>query len=133
MEDAQLQAGEPLKTPSPDLGRIGQLVVHRTQDWVKSTAGKLSVLLKKIISCTSAHQHWRVRLEMVELDDHLLARCSQSLGECVGPLLEALVGAVNDEDPRVRKRFDFHFCEKKRLNPRLHDNRVFNGTSLLQV
>uniref|UniRef100_A0A8D0APC9 TELO2-interacting protein 1 homolog n=1 Tax=Sander lucioperca TaxID=283035 RepID=A0A8D0APC9_SANLU len=99
-------ASEPLKTRSPDLGRIEQLIVHRTQDWVKSTAGKLSVLLKKIISCTSAHQHWRVRLEMVELDDHLLARCSQSLGECVGPLLEALVGAVNDEEPRVRKRFD---------------------------
>lgn len=106
MEDGQLQASEPLKTRSPDLGRIEQLIVHRTQDWVKSTAGKLSVLLKKIISCTSAHQHWRVRLEMVELDDHLLARCSQSLGECVGPLLEALVGAVNDEEPRVRKRFD---------------------------
>ncbi|XP_078110505.1 TELO2-interacting protein 1 homolog isoform X2 [Sander vitreus] len=104
MEDGQLQASEPLKTPSPDLGRIERLIVHRTQDWVKSTAGKLSVLLKKIISCTSAHQHWRVRLEMVELDDHLLARCSQSLGECVGPLLEALVGAVNDEEPRVRKR-----------------------------
>lgn len=111
MEDAQLQASEPQKTLSPDLGRIGQLVVHRTQDWVKSTAGKLCVLLKKIISCTSAHQHWRVRLEMVALDDHLLAGCSQSLGECVGPLLEALVGAVNDEEPRVRKRSDLicHF------------------------
>lgn len=43
---------------------------------------------------------------MVELGDHLLARCSQSLGECVGLLLEALVGAVNDEEPRVRKRCD---------------------------
>ncbi|XP_040008736.1 TELO2-interacting protein 1 homolog isoform X2 [Xiphias gladius] len=104
MEDAQLQASEPWKTPSPDLGRIAQLVIHRTQDWVKSTAGKLSVLLKKIVSCTSAHQHWRVRLEMVELADHLLARCSKSLGECVGLLLEALVGAVNDEEPRVKER-----------------------------
>ncbi|XP_076596160.1 TELO2-interacting protein 1 homolog [Chaetodon auriga] len=104
MEDAQLQTSEPWKTPSADLGRIGQLVVRRTQDWVKSTVEKLSVLLKKIISCTSAHQHWRVRLEMVELDDHLLARCSQTLGECVGLLLEALVGAVNDEEPRIRKR-----------------------------
>lgn len=106
MEDAQLQASEPCKTPSPDLGRIGQLLVHRTESWVKSTAGKLFVLLRKIVSCTSAHQHWTVRLEMVELDDHLLARCSQSLGECVGLLLEALVGAINDEEPRVRKRFD---------------------------
>lgn len=106
MEDAQIRAGEPSETPSADLGRIAQLMVLRTPAWVKSTAGKLSVLLRKIISCTSSHLHWRVRLEMVELDNHLLARCSQSLGECVGPLLEALVGAVNDEEPRVRKRFD---------------------------
>lgn len=106
MEDAQLQASEPSKTPSPDLGRIGQLVVLRTADWVKSTVTKLSVLLKKIVSCTSAHQHWRVRLEMLELADHLLARCSHALGECMGQLLEALVGAVNDEEHRVKKRFD---------------------------
>lgn len=39
MEDAQLQASESQKTPSADLGRIGQLVVPRTADWVKSTAG----------------------------------------------------------------------------------------------
>uniref|UniRef100_A0A3Q3LS77 TELO2-interacting protein 1 homolog n=1 Tax=Mastacembelus armatus TaxID=205130 RepID=A0A3Q3LS77_9TELE len=103
MEDSQLQASETRKTPSLNLGKIAQLLVHRTPDWVKSTAGKLFVLLKKIISCTSAHQHWRVRMELVELADHLLARCSQSLGECVGPLLEALVGAVNDEEPRIRE------------------------------
>ncbi|KAM6924925.1 TELO2-interacting protein 1 homolog [Xenentodon cancila] len=104
MEDAQLHTTTPLKTPPADLGRIGQLVVQRTAEWVKKTAGKLSVLLKKIISCTSAHLHWRVRLELVELADHLLARCGQSLRECVGQLLEALVGAINDEDPRVRER-----------------------------
>ncbi|XP_010767567.1 TELO2-interacting protein 1 homolog, partial [Notothenia coriiceps] len=103
IEDAQLQAGELCRTAPPDLGRVSQLMVHRSQDWVKSTAGRLSSLLKKIISCSSAHQHWRVRLEMVELGEHLLARCSHSLGECVGLLLEALVGAVNDEEPRVRK------------------------------
>lgn len=107
MDDAQLQVSEPWKVSLPDLGRIGQLVVHRTQVWVKSTSEKLCVLMKNIISCTSAHRHWRVRLGMVELADHLLDRCSQSLGECVGLLLEALVGAVNDEDPRVRDRFDF--------------------------
>ncbi|XP_017266686.1 TELO2-interacting protein 1 homolog [Kryptolebias marmoratus] len=104
MEDAQLQTNKSQKAPPEDLGRIGQLVVQRTPEWVKSTAEKLSVLLKKIISCTSAHLHWRVRLEMVELGDHLLATCSQSLKESVGPLLEALVGAVNDEEPRVRER-----------------------------
>lgn len=106
MEDSQLQASEQSTTTSLDLGRIEQLVVRRTQDWVKATRRNLSVLLKKIISCASAHQHWRVRLEMVELADHLLARCSQSLGECVGLLMEALVGAINDEEPRVRKRYD---------------------------
>ncbi|KAF3696567.1 TELO2-interacting protein 1 -like protein SMG10 [Channa argus] len=116
MEDTQLQAGEPWKKPSPDLGRIAQLVVHRTQDWVKSTAGKLALLLKKIISCTSAHQHWRVRLEMVELADHLLTTCNQMLGECVGPLLEALVGAVNDEEPRVRERCEVALREVSQRN-----------------
>uniref|UniRef100_A0A8C6PFI6 TELO2 interacting protein 1 n=1 Tax=Nothobranchius furzeri TaxID=105023 RepID=A0A8C6PFI6_NOTFU len=105
MEDAQLQSSKACETPSQELGRIGQLVVQRAPEWVKSTAGKLSVLLKKIISCTSAHRHWRVRLEMVELADHLLVACSQSLRECVGLLLEALVGAVNDEEPKVRERF----------------------------
>lgn len=106
MEDAQLQVNEQNTSPSSDLGRIEQLVVRRTQDWVDATAGKISVLLKKILSCAAAHQHWRVRLEMVELGDHLLAMCSQSLGECVGLLMEALVGAINDEEPRVRKRYD---------------------------
>lgn len=105
MEDDQLKASESLKSPPADLGRIAQLLVLRTPVWVKTTAGKLSVLLKKIISCTTAHQHWKVRLEMVELADHLLARCSLSLGECVGLLLEALVGAINDEEPRVRERY----------------------------
>lgn len=112
MEDTQLKGSEPWVNPSPDLGRIAQLVVHRTKEWVKSTAGKLAVLLNKIISCTSAHQHWRVRLEMVELSDHLLARCSQSMGVCVGPLLESLVGSVNDEEPRVRERFDLLTVQK---------------------
>lgn len=105
MEDAQLQSSEPVKSPSVDLGRIGQLMVHRTPDWVKTTSGKLCLLLKKIISSTVAHQHWRVRVEVVELAEHLLDRCSQALGECVGLLLEALVGAINDEEPRVRERF----------------------------
>lgn len=107
MEDSQLQSTESGKPPPPDLGRITQLMVQRTPDWVKGTAGKLCVLLKKIISCTSAHEHWKVRLEMVELADHLLAVCGQSLKECVGPLLEALVGAINDKEHRVRERFVF--------------------------
>ncbi|XP_003963042.2 TELO2-interacting protein 1 homolog [Takifugu rubripes] len=119
LEDAQFQAREESTTPSTELGRIEQLVVRRTQDWVKATVGKLSVLLKKIISCASSHQHWRVRLEMVELGDHLLARCSQSLGECVGLLVEALVGAINDEEPRVKKRCETALREVSERNQSL--------------
>ncbi|CAL8324810.1 unnamed protein product [Merluccius merluccius] len=106
MDDAQLQGLVPGETePTGTLGRVGELVVLRSPDWVRGTSGRLGVLLKRLISCTAAHRHWRVRLEMVELADHLLARCSGSLGgECMGPLLEALVGAVNDEEPRVRER-----------------------------
>ncbi|XP_061528376.1 TELO2-interacting protein 1 homolog [Phycodurus eques] len=104
MEDAQLQSNKPCKRPSADPGKIGQLMVCRTQDWVKNTSEKLRMLLKKIVSSTAAHQHWRVRLELLELAEHLLDTCSQSLGECVGLLLEALVGAINDEEPRVKQR-----------------------------
>ncbi|KAK2851067.1 hypothetical protein Q5P01_007343 [Channa striata] len=132
MEDMQLQSGQPCQNPSPNLGRIAQLVVHRTQDWVKSTSGKLAVLLKKIISCTSAHQHWRVRLEMVELADHLLATCSQSLGECVGPLLEALVGAVSDEEHRVRERCDVALRDVSQRNQSCSSN-ITTGRSSSQI
>ncbi|XP_039869855.1 TELO2-interacting protein 1 homolog [Simochromis diagramma] len=118
MEDVQLQSTESYKTPSADLGRIGQLIVLRTPEWVKNTAGKLSVLLKKIISCTSAHQHWRVRVAMVELADHLLAKCSHSLTDCVGSLLEALVGAINDVEPRVRERCEVALREVSQRNQR---------------
>ncbi|KAI4823629.1 hypothetical protein KUCAC02_012207, partial [Chaenocephalus aceratus] len=99
MEDAQLQAGEPCRTAPPDLGRVSQLMVHRSQDWVKSTAGRLSSLLKKIISCSSAHQHWR-----------------PLTGGVCGLLLEALVGAVNDEEPRVRKRCEVVLREVSQRN-----------------
>ncbi|XP_015235926.1 PREDICTED: TELO2-interacting protein 1 homolog [Cyprinodon variegatus] len=123
MEDSQLQSTESGKPPPPDLGRITQLMVQRTPDWVKGTAGKLCVLLKKIISCTSAHEHWKVRLEMVELADHLLAACGQSLKECVGPLLEALVGAINDKEPRVRERCEVALRDVSQRNQSSTDSK----------
>lgn len=104
MADTQLQSSTPEVKTLPELGRVGELVVQRSPDWVRATSGRLAILLKKIISCACSHRHWRVRLEMVELANSLLGRCSHSLEECVGPLLEALVGAVNDEEPRVRER-----------------------------
>ncbi|KAL1021069.1 hypothetical protein UPYG_G00008320 [Umbra pygmaea] len=111
MADDQLQNTEAGERPPWELGRVGELVVQRTPDWVRNTSGRLVLLLKKIISGTSAHQHWRVRLEMVNLSHHLLANCNSSLGECVGLLLEALVGAVNDEEGRVRERCEAALME----------------------
>ncbi|XP_061657053.1 TELO2-interacting protein 1 homolog isoform X2 [Syngnathoides biaculeatus] len=87
-----------------------------SKDWVKNTSEKLCTLLKKIISSTAAHQHWRVRLELLELAEHLLDTCSQSLGKCVGLLLEALVGAINDEEPIVKKRCEVALKKASKKN-----------------
>ncbi|XP_072305659.1 TELO2-interacting protein 1 homolog [Eucyclogobius newberryi] len=116
MEDSQLQCRFPVETSAPELGRVGQLLVQRTEEWVKSTAARLCVLLKKLVSCTSAHQHWKVRLALVELADDLFKRCGQSLTECVGSLLDALVGAVNDDEPRVRDRSELALREVSQRN-----------------
>lgn len=104
MADKQLQGGGTSSAPSPELGRIGELVVKRTPSWSKSVSERLVLALQKVISYTAGHQHWRVRLELVNLSDHLLTQSSKSLSEGIGPLLETLVGAVSDEEPRVKER-----------------------------
>ncbi|XP_016086871.1 TELO2-interacting protein 1 homolog [Sinocyclocheilus grahami] len=103
MADEQLQQTDN-DVAAGDLGRVEELVVKRTPSWRKATSQRLAMVLQKIISCTSSHPHWRVRLELVNLSHFLLSQCSQSVGECVGPLLEALIGAVNDEEPEVKHR-----------------------------
>ncbi|KAG1926751.1 TELO2-interacting protein 1 homolog isoform X2 [Pimephales promelas] len=103
MADEQLQKTD-IDRAAGDLGRVEELVVKRTPTWRKATSQRLGIVLQKIISCTSSHPHWRVRLELVNLSHLLLSQCSRSVGECVGPLLEALVGAINDDDPEVKKR-----------------------------
>uniref|UniRef100_A0A8C1XHG4 TELO2 interacting protein 1 n=1 Tax=Cyprinus carpio TaxID=7962 RepID=A0A8C1XHG4_CYPCA len=103
MADEQLQKTDN-DVAAGDLGRVEELVVKRTPSWCKATSQRLALVLPKIISCTSSHPHWRVRLELVNLSHFLLSQCSQSVGECVGPLLEALVGAINDEEPEVKRR-----------------------------
>ncbi|KAB5546693.1 hypothetical protein PHYPO_G00074940 [Pangasianodon hypophthalmus] len=116
MDDKQLQNDSTVSAESPELGRIGELVVKRTPSWSKSTSKRLALALQKVISYTTAHQHWRVRLELVNLSDHLLMQCSKSLSECIGPLLEALVGAVSDEEPRVKERCSAVLAEVARRN-----------------
>ncbi|XP_016349594.1 TELO2-interacting protein 1 homolog [Sinocyclocheilus anshuiensis] len=103
MADEQLQKTDN-DVAAGNLGLVEKLVVKRSPSWRKTTSQRLALVLQKIISCTSAHPHWRVRLELVNLSHFLLSQCSQSVGECVGLLLEALVGAVNDEEPEVKHR-----------------------------
>ncbi|TFK02233.1 testis-expressed sequence 264 protein [Platysternon megacephalum] len=90
--------------PSVEQSRLSELVIHRGPDWVKSTAGKLSLLIHKIVEFASLHPHWKVRMELVELVYHLMLKCSQSLVESVGHLLKALVGLVNDESNEVQSK-----------------------------
>ncbi|XP_076131875.1 TELO2-interacting protein 1 homolog isoform X1 [Alosa pseudoharengus] len=104
MDDDQLLNKETVKVAPIHHEKLSELAIERSSDWTKITSQRLSVVLQKIISCTSAHQHWRVRLELVSLSEYLLTKCSTSLGECTGSLIGALVGAVNDDDASVREK-----------------------------
>ncbi|ELK04175.1 TELO2-interacting protein 1 homolog [Pteropus alecto] len=102
MADVQLGRISKVKAKPAVEHRVAKLIVHREADWVKNTGDKLSILIKKIIECVSVHPHWKVRLELIELVEALLFKCSQSLVESAGPLLKALVGLLNDESPEVQ-------------------------------
>ncbi|XP_017367668.1 TELO2-interacting protein 1 homolog isoform X2 [Cebus imitator] len=116
MADEQLERISKVQAKSAVEHRVAELMVHREADWVKNTGDKLTILIKKIIECVSVHPHWKVRLELVELVEDLLLKCSQSLVESAGPLLKALVGLVNDESPEVQAQCNKvlrHFADQK--------------------
>lgn len=105
MADEQLSQIPPKKDkPALEQTRIAELMVHRGLDWTKSTAAKLSVLIKKVVDSVIVHPHWKAKKELVETAHHLLTKCSQSLVDSVGQLLKALVGLVNDENSEVQSR-----------------------------
>ncbi|XP_069508490.1 TELO2-interacting protein 1 homolog [Ambystoma mexicanum] len=104
MADDQLENIPKDKLLDSKHGRIAELMVHRQPSWVKDTGSKLSLLLHRIVECVSVDPHWMVRLELVELAQHLLFRCSQSLVDSVGCLLKALVACVNDEKAEVQNK-----------------------------
>ncbi|XP_010134941.1 PREDICTED: TELO2-interacting protein 1 homolog, partial [Buceros rhinoceros silvestris] len=105
MADAQLARIPESKEKLPvEQSRLSELMVHRGPDWRKSTAEKLSLLLRKMVEFCSVHPHWKVRLELVELVHHLLRNCGQSLVDSFSHLLKALVGLVNDESSEVQSR-----------------------------
>ncbi|NXF90145.1 TTI1 protein, partial [Eubucco bourcierii] len=105
MADAQLARVPQSKAKLPaEQCRVSELMVHRGPDWSQSTAAKLSLLLQKVVEFSSVHPHWKVRLELVELVQHLLRTCSRSLVDSFSHLLKALVGLVNDDDSHVQSR-----------------------------
>ncbi|KFZ55171.1 TELO2-interacting protein 1, partial [Antrostomus carolinensis] len=105
MADEQLaRAPKNKEKPPVEQSRISELMVHRGPDWSKSTAEKLCLLLHKVVEFSSVHPHWKVRLELVELVQHLLRNCSRSLVDSFSHLLKALVGLVNDENGEVQSR-----------------------------
>ncbi|NWU89566.1 TTI1 protein, partial [Upupa epops] len=103
MADAQLARVPKNKVKLPvEQSRLSELIVHRGPEWSKSTAQKLAVLLHKIVEFSSIHPHWKVRLELVKLVQHLLSNCSQSMVDSFSHVLKALVGLVNDENSDVQ-------------------------------
>ncbi|NP_001127219.1 TELO2-interacting protein 1 homolog [Pongo abelii] len=116
MADEQLKRISKVQAKPAVEHRVAELMIYREADWVKNTGDKLTILIKKIIECVPVHPHWKVRLELVELVEDLLLKCSQSLVECAGPLLKALVGLVNDESPEVQAQCNKvlrHFADQK--------------------
>lgn len=105
MADEQLaRVPKQKEKPSVEQSRIAELIVHRGPEWSRSTSEKLSLLLRKIVELSSVHSHWKVRLELVELVQHLLSNCRLSLVDSFTHLLKALVGLVNDENSEVQSR-----------------------------
>eukprot|EP00062_Callorhinchus_milii_P002858 gi/632939507/ref/XP_007910321.1/ PREDICTED: TELO2-interacting protein 1 homolog [Callorhinchus milii] len=92
------------KMLSTEQSKLAKLIVNRTPEWVKSTGSKLDILLEKICNCTASNMHWKTRLELIELVNHLLPRCNKSFKESIGRLLEVLVGLIGDERPEVQTR-----------------------------
>nr|XP_060627795.1 TELO2-interacting protein 1 homolog [Anolis sagrei ordinatus] len=90
------------KKPALEESRISQLVVRRDPEWSKSTAAKLSILIKKVVASVSVHPHWKARQELVEMVRLLMWTCSHSLAESIGELLKALVSFVNDERSEIQ-------------------------------
>ncbi|XP_070600427.1 TELO2-interacting protein 1 homolog isoform X2 [Erythrolamprus reginae] len=91
------------KKPASEQSKIRELVIHRDAAWARSTAPKLSILIKKVAGSGSTHPHWKVRRELVEMAQFLLTMCGRSLVDSAGQLLKALVGLVNDESPEVQR------------------------------
>lgn len=116
MADEQLRRISEVQARPMVEHRVAKLMVHREADWIKNTGDKLTILIKKIIECASVHPHWKVRLELIELVETLLWKCSQSLVESAGPLLKALVGLLNDESPEVQAQCNKvlrHFADQR--------------------
>ncbi|XP_023240279.1 TELO2-interacting protein 1 homolog [Centruroides sculpturatus] len=85
--------------------------IKRNEDWIKTTAENLSVLIKQIVSLV-CHSHWKVRLALAEFSESLLLQCTSSLHNCISSLLEILLilsvddySNVSDKSNAILKEF----------------------------
>lgn len=93
----------------------------RSKDWTKAAAFMLKPLLIKT-SLLRKHSNSKVRLELVKVAAKLVQNCVINLKEVVTPMIEVLIGSLEDQDSKVRSAaeaavFDFReACEKLDAN-----------------
>lgn len=89
-----------------DLGAVSDrlkiLIVERSEEWLMSVVPRLEFMVKEI-STLKKHDHWRVRLTLIESVNDILTLCSSSLKSCVPVLLEVLVLLMTDPFGPVAK------------------------------
>nr|CAD7395833.1 unnamed protein product [Timema poppensis] len=73
---------------------------QRSPKWLKASARKLLAQTQVIVRVQHS-DHWRVRLELVQMCDHVLTHCSRNLSPALLPLLEVVVIGAEDDDDRV--------------------------------
>lgn len=105
MADESLARVPEKKPHYPGLSaRVGELLVHRDNTWVKNSSSRLLIHLEKIVQRCTSDQHWKVRMALVDLADRLISSCWNSLGDAVGSLLRVLVGHMNDDKLEVKEK-----------------------------
>lgn len=75
--------------------------VHRTDEWARSVAEKLGVMLPPLFSVLCRHTRSSVRAGAARAAAELLAHCSRSVGTCTRAWLECLLCLAHDPWPQV--------------------------------
>nr|CAD7258809.1 unnamed protein product [Timema shepardi] len=97
---------------------------QRSPKWLKASARKLLAQTQVIVRVQHS-DHWRVRLELVQMCDHVLTHCSWNLSPALLPLLEVVVIGAEDDDDRVAttsKEVLSHLAQSPQLSTTLREN-----------